>query len=151
MKTLRSVSLLLCMGLLANTAQSQSSEKINLFKSLPEKSPISTEILASAIDLKEGLEMDIRLFGEISFKGRVISNIKKYHNLQSVLIESTSGDKTIFQISRQLNDDKTVNYVGKMLNRSSADGLQIMKDEKGGYYFSKFETSNIIQDCSYNH
>jgi hypothetical protein len=151
MKTLRSAALLVLMGLSATKAFSQSESKINFFKSLPEKTPVAATNLSHVLNLKQGEETTFLLSGNLAFKGRVISNIKKYENLQSVLLESVSSDKTVFQISRQLNKDKTITYVGRMMNRSSGDGLMLTSDEGGNYYFTKFETSNILQDCSYAH
>lgn len=150
MKTLRAVALLL-IGLSASKAFSQSDSKINHFNSLSEKIPVATASLSDALDLKEGEETTFSLSGTLAFKGRVISNVKKYDNLQSVLMESVSSDKTVFQISRQLNKDKTVTYVGRMMNPASGDGLKLTADEAGNYYFTKFETSTILQDCSYTH
>lgn len=150
MKTLRSATLCVMMGIFAMPAMSQSNTKNNPFASLPEKNQIATEFLAASMNLPVGEEMNVKLAKGFEFRGKVISNIQKYHNLQSVLFESTT-DKTIFQISGQLNEDKTVTYVGKMLNHSSAEGLKIIKDESGNYFLTKFETGNIIQDCSYTH
>lgn len=151
MKTLRSATLLLLMGLSAARAFSQADSKMNFFKSLPEKTPVNTGTLSDALNLKEGEETTFSLSGTLAFKGRVISNVKKYDNLQSVLMESVSSDKTVFQISRQLNKDKTVTYVGRMMNPASGDGLKLTADDAGNYFFTKFETSTILQDCSYTH
>lgn len=151
MKTFRTVTLLLLMGLAVNPAISQSISKNNFFKSLPEKTQVSSTILASTMELQEGSELNIKLAEGIEFKGRVISNIQKYHNLRNVLIQSENPENTVFQISRQLNADKSISYVGKMLSPGSAEGLKISTDDKGNYFLTKFETSNILQDCSYTH
>jgi hypothetical protein len=151
MKTLRTVTLLLLMGLAANPAIAQSNSKNNFFKSLPEKTQVAIATLATSMELKEGSEMSIKLAEGLEFKGKVISNIQKYHNLRSVLIQSENMENTVFQISAQLNDDKTISYVGKILSQGSAEGLKLSTDDKGNYFLTKFETSNILQDCSYTH
>jgi uncharacterized protein YdeI (BOF family) len=82
------------------------------------------------------------------FNGTVTGNTVKYSNLQSVTIKLPEFDNLIFSISKITNDDKTVTYVGRIINKKYADGYELKKDASNNYQFVKFETDKLIPECS---
>jgi len=52
----------------------------------------------------------------------------------------------LLSISRRIDDDNTVTYVGRILNENSTDGYQLVKDKSGKYSFNKIKTADLIQD-----
>jgi hypothetical protein len=149
MKTLKTlVLLLLCLSTV--TAYSQkTSIKPTLFSKYPESIQLSKNILQNTLNANEGEEVVISFSGDFRFKGIVLSNIKKYDNLQSVIIRSAFFGNAVLQVTRITNEDKTVSYTGRIINPNAADGYQIKKDKNDNYSFEKFETNTILQDCSY--
>ncbi|MEO6669620.1 MAG: hypothetical protein ABIN36_09115 [Ferruginibacter sp.] len=151
MKTLKTLfSLLLCLTTAATFAQRSDQAKPKVFAAFPEKIQLSKNILQNIINANEGEEVIVAFSNDFHFKGTVLSNLKKYDNLQSVMIRSASFGNAIFQLSAMINKDKTVSYSGRIINPAIADGYVIKKDVDDSYSIVKFETKNILQDCSFN-
>lgn len=150
MKTFKTLfSLLLC--LTTATVFAQKSDKApKLFTKFPETIQLSKNILQNTLNVNEGEEVIVSFSNDFRFKGVVISNQKKYDNLQSVMIKSTEYGNAIFQLSKITNPDKSISYAGRIINPEAFDGYEIKKDEKNNYSFQKFETKRILQDCSFN-
>ena len=148
MKNLKTlIVLLLCLTTAATYAQSSSKQR--LFANYPETIKLSKNILQNTLTVSEGEEVVITFSNEFSFKGTVLSNVKKYDNLQSVMVRSAAFENAILQLSRIINEDKSISYSGRIINPEAADGYQIKKDKDNNYSLVKFETSKILQDCSY--
>ncbi len=149
MKTLKTLLfLLLCLTTTAGFSQTKA-EKAKLFAGYPETIRLSKNILQNTLNANEGEEVIVAFSNDFHFKGTVISNIKKYDNLQSVMIRSTVFGNAVFQLSRTINEDKSISYTGRIINPDAADGYQIKKDKDDNYSFIKFETKKILQDCSF--
>jgi hypothetical protein len=73
----------------------------------------------------------------------------KYQNLQSVLIRSEQFENALLQVSKITNNDKSISYVGRIINQNALDGYEIKKDLANNYRLQKFETKSILQDCSH--
>ena len=148
MKTLKTLFvLLLCLTTAATRAQPASKQK--LFTNYPETIQLSKNILQNALTVNEGEEVVITFSNEFSFKGTVLSNQKKYDNLQSVMIRSAVFKNAILQLSRIINADKSISYAGRIINPEAGDGYQVKKGKDNTYSLVKFETNKILQDCSY--
>ncbi|MEO8770766.1 MAG: hypothetical protein ABI402_11790 [Ferruginibacter sp.] len=151
MKTLKTLfSLLLCLTTAATFAQKSEQARPKVFAGFPEKIQLSKNILQSTINVNEGEEVIVAFSNDFHFKGTVISNLKKYDNLQSVMIKSPAFGNSIFQLSRITNKDNSISYSGRIINPGIADGYEIKKDKDDNYSIVKFETKNILQDCSFN-
>lgn len=86
-------------------------------------------------------------FEDFSFSGRIVSNEKKYDNLQSLVITSPRYNNAVFYLSRQINKDKQVQYVGRIMQKDAADGFVLKQDEKGNYFLSKINTARLLEPC----
>ena len=82
-----------------------------------------------------------------SFGGDVISKVTKYANLQSAVVKSPSFNNTIFNITKRINSDNSVTYIGHIVNKNYFDGYELKKKANGLYQLIKFETDRVLQDC----
>ena len=96
---------------------------------------------------KNGETVSIAFNEQLVFKGEVISNEMKYHNLQSVLIRSQNFENTLLQISRISEEASEARYVGRIINPDAVDGYELKKDNQNNYSIEKFEISSLLQDC----
>lgn len=147
MKTLQklvAVFLLLVISTTIN-AQTQTSSKPYLFSKVAKKLPASISELDKAFSTSEGSIIKMRM-NELVFEGTVTSSIKRYDNLFTVIIKSSSEKNTVFAISKRINDDKTVTYTGRIINEKYADGFELVQEANGHYAMSKIQTEELLQD-----
>jgi hypothetical protein len=150
MKPISKAALALLFTLTTAVAFAQnSSSKSKIFQAFPEQLTCSESLFANAFNYKEGDNISFAFPGNFTFSGKVVRNIVKYNNLQSMVIVSEKFSNSIFHLSKQINEDKSITFVGRILNSETSDGYQLKRDEKGNYILAKIETGNILQDCSY--
>lgn len=135
-----------CVTVSANAQDKAGQSDFGKLPSIVSCDPIQ---LLTCFDVKEGGVVNISFSDNFRFSGKVVSNVRKYDNLHSVVIRSENLENTLFQISKQTGDDKSIRFVGRMISPGSPEGYKISMDEKGNYSLVKFETSHIVQDCSY--
>ena len=128
-----------------NRSQIQNSGRSQLFRNVSQRVPAKTDELDKAFSAKEGTFLKLH-FKNFDFEGTITSSLKRYDNLHSVVIKSSSLNNTIFSISKRINDDKTIAYVGRMINENYADGYELVQDEEGGYFLNKIKTEVLLQD-----
>ena len=129
----------------ATKAQVTTSSRQNLFSRYSEKLPTAVTELDKAFNAKLGADVNLK-FSNFSFSGTVTSSVKRYDNLYSVVIKSTSLSNSLFSISKRINDDKTITYVGRVINEKYADGYELTKDSDGNYALNKIKTEELLQD-----
>ena len=128
-----------------NRSQIQTSGRSQLFRNVSQKVPAKTSELDKAFTAKEGSIVKLQ-FKNFDFEGIVTSTVKRYDNLYSVVIKSSSLDNTLFSISKRINEDNTINYVGRIINENYADGYELVQDEVNGYVLNKIKTEVLLQD-----
>ena len=150
MKSLRQTMLvlLLCLTTAAGYSQGTSSQQPKLFANFPDEIALSVNTLRDAFNATDGQFVSLQLNNNFNFSGTVISNMIKYHNLRSIVIESPLFNDAIFHLSQITNEDNTITYVGRIINENAFDGYQIKRDAAGNYLFQKFETKRLLQDCN---
>ncbi|HSV10035.1 MAG TPA: hypothetical protein VLI68_04655 [Hanamia sp.] len=139
--------LALCLILItsyAANAQVLTSNRQNYFNKYSEKLPTATSELDKAFTTPEGGKVKLN-FGDFTFNGIVTSSIKRYDNLYSVIIKAPGLNNTLLALSKRINDDKTVSYVGRIINENYADGFELRK-ENTGYAMNKIRTDALIED-----
>jgi hypothetical protein len=147
MKTIN-ILFVLCLAILFTyntSAQAVSPSKPHLFRSTSERLPTAITELDKAFSATEGTTLQFKFYN-LSFGGTVISSVKRYDNLYSVIIRSSSLNNTLLSISKRINDDKTITYVGRIINEKYADGYELIKGIDGSYAFNKIATETLIQD-----
>jgi hypothetical protein len=129
----------------ATQAQILTSNRQNYFSKYAEKLPTATSELEKAFTATEGAKVKINFAG-LSFNGIVTSSIKRYDNLYSVVIKAPGLSNSILAISRRINDDNTISYVGRIINEKYADGFELRKEGNGSYAMNKIRTDALIED-----
>ncbi len=151
MKRITTTAVILLMSLTSSSvfAQKMEESKKAIFADYPTKIEISNNTLENVFTALPGETVSIAFNDQFKFIGTVLSNQVKYASLQSILIRSNNLANTLLQISKIMNADKTISYVGRIINPNALDGYEIKKDVANNYRLQKFETKNILQDCSY--
>lgn len=148
MKTISRV-LALCMLLItthATNAQVITSSRPDLFSSYSANIPASLAELNKAFISNKGSSIQLNFANNFSFTGTVLSSVQRYSNLSSVIIKSPLLQNSILAISKRINEDNTITYVGRIINEKYADGYVLQKDNSGNYSFIKIRTEDLIQD-----
>jgi hypothetical protein len=139
----------LCLILFAtyNTnAQVTTSSRPKLFNNFSENIPTAVAELDKAFIGAEGSSIQLNLANNFSLKGTVFSSVRRYSNLSSVIIKLPSFQNSLLSISKRINDDNTITYVGRIINEKFADGYELKKDNLGNYTFNKIKMEDLIQD-----
>ena len=129
----------------AQIATSSRQNRQNQFSKLSERLPTALTELDKAFLAPEGTKIQLN-FSNFSFTGIITSSVKRYDNLYSVIVKSSSLDNTLFSISKRINDDKTISYVGRIINEKYADGYELRKESDGTYALNKIKTELLIED-----
>lgn len=137
--------LLMCITYFAK-AQVNNSSRPDLFNSYSAIIPASVSELDKAFALGKATSIQLNFSDKLSFAGTVLSSVKRYNNLFSVIIKSTLLQNSILSISKRINDDNTITYVGRIINEKYADGYVLEQDKSGSYSFNKIRTADLIQD-----
>jgi hypothetical protein len=138
--------MLLSLTTVASIAQQQVDTRPKLFADKPQTISLDKNILANAIASTEGSTVTLQLSNDFTFTGTVFSNQVKYNNLQTMMIRSSENSNSIFQISKITNEDNTISYVGRLLNKDAADGYQL-KNNNENYSLQKFEALKLLEPC----
>lgn len=148
MKTI-SRAMALCMLLIATHttyAQVITSSRPDLFNSFSANIPAPVAELNKAFISNKGSSIQLNFANNFSFTGTVLSSVQRYSNLSSVIIKSPILQNSILAISKRINEDNTITYVGRIINEKYADGYLLQKDNTGNYSFTKIRTADLIQD-----
>lgn len=129
----------------ATRAQVLTSNRQNYFNKYSEKLPTAITELDKAFSTPEGAKVKIN-FADFSFNGIVTSSIKRYDNLYSVIVKAPDLDNTLLSVSKRINDDKSVSYIGRIINNKYADGFELIKGSDGTYAMNKVRTDALIED-----
>lgn len=125
-------------------AQILTSNRQNHFDKYATKLSTPESELSKAFNVPEGAKVKLN-FGDFAFNGIVISSIKRYDNLYTVIVKSPDLNNTLLAISKRINDDKTITYVGRIINDKYADGYELKK-ENGSYAMQKIKTDALVED-----
>jgi hypothetical protein len=117
-----------------------------LFDAYPQSINLDNTILLDASTKTTGSQVSYSFANNFQFSGTVISNQRKYDNLQIIVIRSSENNHTFLQISKITNTDLSIAYTGRILNEDAADGYAIENDN-GLYSLQKFETNKILSPC----
>jgi len=126
-------------------AQILTSNRQNYFDKYAAKLATPESELSKAFNVPEGGKVKID-FGNFSFNGIVTSSIKRYDNLYTVIVKSPDLNNTLLAISKRINDDKTITYVGRIINDKYADGYELKKESNGSYAMHKIKTDALVED-----
>lgn len=142
--------LLLLVGLTTSAvnAQQTNTPPVSVFSNISNLIDLSETTLVNAMQMNKGQTVTLQLGDNFNFPGTVISNENVYANLQTIIIRSSSYNNALLQLSKQVNEDNTISYVGRIFSQGSADGFEMKRNTNGSYRLQKFETAKILQDCN---
>lgn len=126
-------------------AQILTSNRQNHFDRYAADLPTPESELSKAFNVPEGRKVKLN-FGDFAFNGIVTSSVKRYDNLYTVIVKSPDLNNTILAISKRINDDKTITYVGRIINDKYADGYELKKENNGSYAMHKIKTDALVED-----
>ncbi len=140
--------LLLVLAACTITAYSQTGSKPKQFSQFPDQITCSESMLAAIFSKPAGANISIPFSASFTFDGSVLNNVVKYSNLQSAVIKSPAFNNSTFSISRITNNDHSITYVGRIINKEYADGYELRQQPTGQYQLTKVESDRVIPDCS---
>jgi hypothetical protein len=144
------LSLLLSFIMTTGFCQNNNNPKPKQFNNYPEIINCNEAELSKVFTALPGQTISLSFSNNFTFAGTVTSNIAKYANLQSAVIVSPDYSNTIFSVSKVINADGSIGYVGRIINKSYFDGFELKKNTSGIYQLKKVETDRVIQDCNLN-
>ncbi len=139
---------LLCLAIIStlNISAQKPDNRPKLFYSVSTKINYPKEELKNLFSRKQGSTLNLSLPGNFNFAGTVLSSVQKYPNLKTVIIKADGLNGTVFGVSEIINDDKSITYVGRVVNEKYSDGFELQHDEAGNYFLSKINLQDILQD-----
>ena len=146
MKPLKHLMLGFVLTLLTTAAFCQRSKPSN-FAEFPDNISCSVFEFHNAFEAREGQQVVMAFSNNFRFTGTVLYNVAKYDNLQTMTIKSDQFENTIFHLSRQQLDGKSVSFVGRITSPDAADGFQVKKSTGGNYILEKTEATRMLQEC----
>jgi hypothetical protein len=115
-----------------------------LFKNLPEKIKLETAFLKSLILGEEGKDVKMQM-GKVALEGKVISSVKKYNNINSVIIRSSNFNGATLTLSSSTKPDGTVKITGRLLSIQHGDLYELQK-ENDQYVLVKKNYYDLINE-----
>jgi len=150
MKNYAPYALSLMLFAITTTGFSQTNiTKPKQFNAFPAVINCSQTELSRIFNTPAGQTISISFSDNFTFSGTLKSNITKYANLQTVVISSPDYSNTIFSVSKIINGDGTIGYIGRIINKNYFDGFELKQNVAGNYQLVKMETDRVIQDCSH--
>ncbi len=129
-----------------SNAQILHSNKAPLFANVASSFKASVPELDKAFLAKEGSSVQLQFANSFTFNGTIMSSVQRYGKLSSIIVKSASLQNTLLSLSKRINDDNTITYIGRILNGASADGYELNKNIDGSYTFNKVKSEDLLQD-----
>jgi len=137
-KLFTSIALFLLFTTISNNAAAQ-----RMFDALPETAKFLPNAIEGLFNLNPGAAVDVKFTQGFHVTGVVKSNKKVYDNLQTIVIESTNYKANLF-ISKTVDQDNKIKYVGRMLGRGFQDGIELKMDNAGNNIIKKINLKDMI-------
>lgn len=129
-----------------SNAQILHSDKAPLFANVASSFKATISELDKAFLAKEGSSVQLQFANSFTFNGTIMSSVQRYGKLSSIIVKSASLQNTLLSLSKRINDDNTITYIGRILNGASADGYELNKNIDGTYTFNKVKSEDLLQD-----
>ena len=128
---------------LVSTVMFSNARAQKMFDALPETAKYSPSVVEGIFNLNPGSAVDVKFTQGFHVTGIIKSNKKIYDNLQTIVIESSNYKANLF-ISKTLDQDNKVKYVGRMLGRGFQDGIELNMDNAGNNIIKKINIKDMI-------
>jgi hypothetical protein len=124
-------------------AVSSNTSAQKMFDALPETAKFLPSVVEGIFNLNPGSAVDVKFTKGFHVTGVIKSNKKVYDNLQTVVIESSNYKANLF-ISKTVDQDNKIKYVGRMLGRGFQDGIELNMDNAGNNIIKKINLKDMI-------
>ena len=114
-----------------------------MFDALPETATFHSSAIDGLFILNPGSAVDVKFTQGFHVTGVVKSNKKVYENLQTIVIESSNYKANLF-ISKTIDQNNKIKYVGRMLGRGFQDGIELNIDNAGNNIIKKIDLKEMI-------
>ena len=150
MKRLAPYALMLILSIIsaAGFSQNPNGTKPKQFNNYPDVINCPESELIRVFAFSEGQDINLNFSNDLLFPGKLTSNMVKYSNLQTAVIKSAYFNNSVFNVSKRINTDNSITYVGRIINVNYFDGYELKRDVAGNYKLIKIETDKVIQPCS---
>jgi hypothetical protein len=138
-KFITSIALTAVLAITGSAVQAQ-----KLFDALPEKTSFLPQVVENVFTLNPGTAVDLKFTQGFRVTGIVKSNQKVYDNLQTIVIESSNYKNAKLFISKTIDQDNKIKYVGRMMARGYEDGIEIKTDNAGNNLIKKINVKEMI-------
>jgi len=125
------------------TAMFSNARAQKMFDALPETAKFLPSVVEGIFNLNSGSAVDVKFTQGFHVTGVIKSNKKVYDNLQTVVIESSNYKANLF-ISKTVDHDNKVKYVGRMFGRGFQDGIELNIDNEGNNIIKKINLKDMI-------
>ncbi len=155
MKNLATTTLMVLLTFLAATgfAQHSSAEKSSpikpfLFNKFPDVINCTAVQLNSFFAGGQGQAVNIAFDNTLTLAGNIKSNITKYSNLQTVLVQLPAFNNILFSLSKRTDEHHNIIYTGHLFNNAYADGYELKKGGHGDYQLIKISMEKMLPTCN---
>ena len=121
-----------------------SAQAQRLFDKVPKEIEFEHKVISSVFSLNPGTAINIKFSDQFHITGILRSNNKIYTNLQSVLIECTNYKNLKFFISKRVNKDLSISYLGRMISRDAEDGFEVVEAKSDKSILKKISLKEMI-------
>jgi hypothetical protein len=117
--------------------------KSPLFSKLPQKVSASKLHIDRLFSIADSGHIKIPLADNNLFEGVVLEKVRKNPNVVSMNVKLTNYDGAMLTVSKIVNDDQTVNYVGRIVSIKHGD-VYMLTFEDNKFYFTKNMQSMML-------
>ncbi|UEG49508.1 hypothetical protein LK994_12775 [Ferruginibacter lapsinanis] len=119
-----------------------------VFNSYPSIINCTSAELNNFFSIQKGGDVNISFNNLLRSKGSVISNQKKYINLQTIVVRLPEFNNAVFSLSKRIDKNRNVIYSGRIINQLNSDGYELKHNSDNSYQFTKFALADILSDCN---
>lgn len=148
--TLMGLFILLAVSSFAQQAPTERSSPVKpfLFSQFPDVINCTTSQLNSFFASGQGQNINVSFNNILTLAGFVKSNLAKYSNLQTVVIQLPAFNNILFTLSKRTDEENDIIYAGHLFNSSYADGYELKKAGKENYQLIKISMEKILPTCN---
>ncbi len=146
MRILTLVVCLLCISASAALAQKTLQGKPAQFQQLSSVIDCNPVQLNALFDATQNQGVDIRISNSLSVRGKVKTRTSKYGTMETLGIELSEYNQSIFALTRRNTPEGKTVFSGRILNSNYADGF-LLQQKGDAYQLVKVETATLLPTC----
>lgn len=131
-----------------SSTERSSPTKPYLFNKFPDVINCTAAHLNSFFAGGQGQTVNISFNNTLTLAGSIKSNISKYSNLQTVLVQLPAFNNILFCLSKRADEQHNIVYTGHLFNNAYADGYELKKGGHGDYQLIKISMEKFLPTCN---